>query len=117
MLKQAGQQGRILTHGHQAVAYIAGGQNVEFAAQTAGLAIGPLLAGVAGTGRMTTLFVLATGVAVLAGVPLLGHRRALPSAAPPRSTVRGRPWRQPGRGGGGALVSQGRRAELRPGAE
>jgi MFS family permease len=56
--------GRCLPAGHRARGYAS-----IFAAQTAGLAVGPLLAGVAGVQHMTVLFAVAAGVALAALVP------------------------------------------------
>ncbi len=71
-----------------------------YGGQTAGLAIGPLLASILGTGSMRIVFLAAAVGAVLAAVPLLAFvprgRLVRPGAVPrrgrPRSTQR--PWRQ-----------------------
>ena len=65
--------GRCLPAEHRA-----GGYASIFVAQTAGLAIGPLLAGVAGVQHMTVLFAVAAGVALAALVPW----RLLPAIEP-----------------------------------
>jgi DHA1 family multidrug resistance protein-like MFS transporter len=54
------------------------GYGAVFAAQTAGLAIGPLLAGVAGVEHMNLLFAIAAGV----GLAALGPWRLLPTTVP-----------------------------------
>jgi MFS family permease len=58
------------------------GYGAIFAAQTAGLAIGPMLAGLLGVGHMNLLFAIAAGVGLVALGPWRLLPRTVPTSAP-----------------------------------